>query len=630
MVSSRLSIDRRDLALCAVFVLAAAFYLWTADTTYPLALHNNENPYNQLASAFLHLRLYVSHAPPPLLRLHNPYEPPQNLALQEHYSIHDYALDKGRLYLTWGPAPVLVLLVPMRLLGLEPSSSLVTCVYAIAGLGFALAILRVILRQLGGASAWMCVAAACTLAFASVVPFILRRPAVYEEAIAGGYCFAMAGIWLATVALVDRSASLRRLALMSLCFGLAIGSRPTLGLTTLVLIPVYLTLRPTRARRGLLLALGVPVGACVLLLAVYNQSRFGSPVEFGTRYQLASYNSRTANLANPAYVLPGAWFYIASPPRPTVVFPFVELDPSPLVYPPGLPAGYTPEITAGLLPMAPIAIFLLALPWLWRRRPALLGPLAVPLLILAAAGLAALLFLSYEFFSNTERYEVDFATLLLLGALAAWLALCAVTRGYRRRLVQAGGALLAVWSCCTGLAISFTGYYDLLAEEHPGTWATLEELGSPLSTGLAIAAGHPVLAEVAATKGGRLVPARYTALGIGAAKGWLEIGAKARLRIVSPDARVATIAATLLPAVRTVGASVATGLGPAGLTVDGPDKTSQVYPVPPRGEVAHLPVRLNRGLNWIVLSPRAGTVSPASPTGRQVLIISDLSVLSRR
>lgn len=73
-----------------------------------------------------------------------------------------------------GPAPALMLM-PLHLVGLEPSASVVVAVFAIAGLGFMLATLRVLLKQLGDPALRMCVLAALTLALAAAVPFILRR-----------------------------------------------------------------------------------------------------------------------------------------------------------------------------------------------------------------------------------------------------------------------------------------------------------------------------------------------------------------------------------------------------------------------------------------------------------------------
>lgn len=625
-----LTVDRVNLALGVVFMLGAVFYLWTAGTSYPLVLNGSQtDPYNLLATAFLHLHLSVGRPPAGLLRLPEPYDPVANSSFQlKPNNIHDFALYHGKLFLTWGPTPVIVLLVPLHLLGLEPSTSLTTALFAIAGLGFVLAALRVVLRQLGSATLWMCVLAAFTLALSSVVPFILRRPAVYEEAIAGGFCFAMAGIWLSASTLVDRRASLSRLALMSLCFGLAAGSRPPLGLTALVLVPVYMSLRQTLPRRGLLIALIAPVGACALLLVAYNQARFGSPFEVGTKYALAGIDQRKAHFGDLSYLLPGAWYYVVSPPRPSILFPFVLLPPPPESYPAALPANYkVSELTGGLLPMTPILVFLAGLPWIWRRRPAWLGSLGSPLLILAGVGIASLLFLSYEFFAPTERYEVDFATLFLLGALAAWLALSANVRGRRRWLVRVGGGLLAVWGCVTGLAIGFTGSYNLLAVEHPGTWTTLENISSPLSAAIANIAGRPVLAEVKVRKVVQISPASYTSIDASVTAFGLKVGERAKLTIVSPGTQKAALAAMMFP-----GIEVENGVEPshdaAVVLIHGPGHTSDTYTIKPGGQAVRIPVRLGPGLNRFVLkllATPANELRTAIPVARQALVVTNLS-----
>jgi hypothetical protein len=501
--------DRVRLALIAVFLCAGAFYLWTAGSSYPLSLHAPAGErYDQLARAFLHLRLPLGRAPLGLLELPDPYSPLQNAPFQAGYK--DLALYHGQLFVPWGPVPALVLVAPLQLLGFAPSSSLTASLFAICGLGFALAALRVVLAQVGPLPLWICLLAACTLALGSVVPFILRRPLVYEEEIAGGYCFAMAAVWLALSAVAGRSAvsargavsprraaSARRagwvrLALLSLCIGLAAGCRPTYALLVVLLAPVYRALRGSHSARVLALALLAPLVLCGVGLLAYNQARFGSPLQNGSAYQLAgSFDQHTVRFGALAYVVPGLWFYLFGLPQLLAVFPFLAIGGLHTgSYPGVLPAGYfTYEPVAGLLPMAPLVVALAALPWLWRRRPHALGPLAPVLLALALAGAACTLFLAYVFFSTSERYEVDFVTPLLLGALAAWLALARHTpRGWRRSLVRFGGGALALWSCLTGLSIGFTGAENLLATQHPGTWRMLETLTSPLAHAISIGA----------------------------------------------------------------------------------------------------------------------------------------------
>jgi hypothetical protein len=603
-------VDRVTLAICAVLVLAGAFYVWIAATSQRLTLTGGgTDPYNQLANAFLHLRLSVAHAPARLASLPEPYSPAENAPFQG--SLHDYVLYRGNLFLIWGPAPVLVLLVPLHLLGLEPAAGVTVSLFAIVGLGFALATLRVLLRRIADVPLWMCVLGALTLALASAVPFILRRPAVYEEEISGGYCFAMAGVWLAVSALAERRPSLMRLAFTSLCIGLAAGARPDLALIAIVLVPVYISARRARPRRGLAIALTVPLAACVLLLLAYNQARFGSPLENGTRYQLAGIDQQTAPFDSLSYVAPGFWLYGLSPPRATILFPFVSLAPPPLSYPGSLPELYAQhvEATGGLLPMAPIVVFLGALPWLWRRRPASLERFSPALLMLAGAGMGCALALSYVFFSTTERYEVDFVTLLLIGALAGWFALSHETAGWRRRLVRVGGGWLAAWSCIAGVAITFSGYDGLFGDRHRGTLQALQDVASPVTSALAVLVGHPVLGEVSTPQ-----------------LQWLRVGEPANITIVSPRARIVALMAVAVPGAQTGGALARAGEG-AEMLVRGPGRARSIHRIGAGGETVRIPLHLSGGLNRLALVPLArpaGAGGSAIPVWRQRLFIDDV------
>jgi hypothetical protein len=608
------SLDRVSTALAVVFVSSAAFYVWTAGTSVALSLHGGlGDRYNLLATAFLHFRLSIGTAPAALMHLSDPYNPVLNRqalnGINDASNLNDDVLYHGQLYFLWGPAPALVLLVPLHLLGLEPSASVTVAVYGIFGLGFALAALRVVLRQVGETPMWMCVLAGYALAFSSAVPFILRTPSVTEDVLAGGYCFTMAGIWLAASALVDRRASLLRLGLMSLCFGLAAGSRPPLGLTALVLLPVYVALRRSRPRRGLLLSLGLPVGVCLALLLAYNQARFHQPLEIGTRYQLSGLDSPTAPLGRLSYVLPGAGFYGLTPPRARILFPFIGLARPRLSSPAGLAL---PEATGGLLPMAPVVIFLAALPWIWRRRPRLLGRLAAPLGILAGVGAGIALLASYEFYSPTERYEVDFFTLFVLAALAVWLALSRESDRYLRRLCRVGGGLLVVWGCAAGLAVSFTGQGDSLADEHPGTWGALEDGTSPISTAIAEAVGHPVLASMSYVLGTEV--GESTNLGVGFTEFVLSPVDRARVTIVSPGARGAALTAD-------IGARAGLRSGARyDVLIDGPGHVSHSYSISDGSEHVNMPIRLDRGLNHLTFRLVAASRTEKGSADPRILV----------
>src|ERR1700691_441529 len=192
-----------------------------------------------------------------------------------------------------------------------------------------------------------------------------------------------------------------------------------------------------------------------------------------------------------------------------------------------------------MLAMSPIVLFLASLLWIWRRRPALLGPLAGPLLAIAGSGIACLLFLSYEFFGTTERYEGDYISLLLLAAVAAWLALARATHVRRRWLVGAIGAVLVVWSCLTGLAV---GVGEL--QNDPSDLSTAVNFGSPLSTAIAEVVGHPMFAEISTPNPvGR--PETSTNLETNITGFWLTAHDTAEIVVVSPNAGEAALAGTV-------------------------------------------------------------------------------------
>ena len=128
---------------------------------------------------------------------------------------------------------------------------------------------------------------------------------------------------------------------MSLCFGLAAGSRPPLIATATAHRARLLDVASTRAAwaaargtRGALRGMRAPVAR--LQLRPLWQPAGGGSVLPACRATIPG-ASTSAVLS---YLLPNLWYYGISPPRPTILFPFLALTPPPLTYPLGLPANY--------------------------------------------------------------------------------------------------------------------------------------------------------------------------------------------------------------------------------------------------------------------------------------------------
>jgi hypothetical protein len=487
-------------ALVTFCALIGAYYLWTVwSSGSPITFNQDRRDYyNLLSDGFLSGHLHLRVAPDPgLLALPNPYDPAASLDLR----IQDLSLYDGKYYLYWGPSPALLLYMPFRLLPLgDLPETLAAFLFAFVGFCFSIACLRALAQRfVPNATRWMLAAAGVALAFSNAVPFTLRRVDVYEVAITAGYCLSFIALYLVITGLRD-GVRPGRLAAASLLIGLAVGARPTMIVWALGLVVVATVLyRRTPDRRERQQVLGVllgPVVAIGFLLMLYNVLRFGSPIEFGTKYQLTDFDPTTRKGNQLAYVPPGMWYYLVSPPILALGFPFIHLAPPPESYPFAAPPQYDGvEPVGGLLPTAPFIVFALLAPVVLRgmARRVTLGLIAVAFLIIVMV--------SFALWGATMRYEVDFASLLLITAALGWTGWAVRLSGVRRRLLAAGGVLLLTWGVACGAALGFMGYFQTLRMSSPKTFTYLQNLTSFIPTLGSAIDGEPKAIDVYAPKG---------------------------------------------------------------------------------------------------------------------------------
>lgn len=492
---------RRRLLLGAVYAIAAWFYYWTATSSAdPITFgeRNPGDPYNLLADGFLHGKLSILALPPKgLLALKDPYDPYANAPYSGPF--HDLALYHGHFYLTWGPTPVLTLFIPWRVLHLGDLGQNLACLI-LGGIGllFSLLLLDVLVeRYAPHAPHWKVTVAAMVLASANLVPFLLRTPEIYQVSIAGAYCFGMISLYLLASALRGPSPGKVRLALGSLCAGLAAGSHWDFVLMggLLVALAVWQYRRDERRSRRALGELSViilgPFALVVALLLAYNVARFGSPLQFGASYQLAGYDPTTTPFYKLGYLWPSLYYYVISPVRWTFAFPFFALAPPPF-YPGSVPATYVPEEIGGVLTTTPL-LLLLIVPLVRRRRFSreLIG---VSIALLALAGVLAVL-IAFSLPGGSMRYEADYTTLLCIPVLLVWLTFTPTRRAWRRLLAW-GGAVLALYGVVLQVALSVTGPADTFRLFNPSGYSALQHDTSVLPTLIVMLEGHASVVRV--------------------------------------------------------------------------------------------------------------------------------------
>lgn len=467
---SRVARWRERAGLVALCLVVGWFYFWTVRSSGDPWKFGREQKdyYNLLLDGWLdgHLHMKVA-VPEALQRLDDPYDPkrrPPELAL------HDASFYHGKYYLYFGAAPVVVLLLPFRLItGIDLPLAAAVLVFVYGGfLASVAALLEIRRRHFPETSAFVTLLGVAVLGFAGLGCVLVRRPHMWELPIGAGYCFAMLTLWCVARSLHARRGRMGWFAAAGLMLALAIASRPTYLLASpLLAVPL---IGWWRAERRLpwptALAGAAPLVVIGLALAWHNYARFGNPLQFGQAYQLSlDYESKVTHFS-PRYVGFNTWRYFFSAAQWSRYFPFIhpaELPPKP----PGF-AGH--DDVYGVLRNMPIAwLALLAPLGLWRRPPAergVLGAWLASTSVLFAAMAGVLL----AFFGSLARYESDFTPALMLLACVGVFALERVTRvgapAFARWITRPLTVALALYSIV--FAVLFSLQLDgLLGERNP-------------------------------------------------------------------------------------------------------------------------------------------------------------------
>ncbi len=393
--------------------------------------------------------------PPGLAQLPDPYDPSAHASYPE---VGDTSYYKGKLYLYFGVTPALVLFWPyVALTGRYLPQNDAVVIFCVVGFLVSVGLLCALWRRyFSKVSVWVVLAGALALGLATGVPVMLPRSSVYEVAISCGYMLTMLSLGAIWCALHEPERRCWWLAAASAAYGLAVGARPTLLLgAVILLVPVIQASREGRRVWTLLVAAIGPFTFIGLGLMLYNALRFGSPLEFGIRYQLAGERQVTRQFFNLQYL----WFnfrvYFLEPVRWSSRFPFV----GEIALPP-VPAGHgAVETPFGVLTNIPLVWLALAAPLAgrgWSRQTALVLRWFVTAvaLLFGTCVLPALFFIS-----TTIRYEVEFLPVLVLLAVVGILSL--------ERALGSQSLRLCAMRWGWGLLLAFSVAFNLLASvEH--------------------------------------------------------------------------------------------------------------------------------------------------------------------
>ena len=479
----------RIVALCltAVFILGALALTVTYqyNLTGELKLDFKQTSGNQisqeLVDAFEAGQFELLEKPSDkLLSLENPYDWSQRDKSGVSY-LWDHLLYEGKYYSYYGIAPVVVLFLPYHLITgyyfPTPEAVLLFGALGILFLSFAYLVFCDLFCKKIPLNMLLCGLLICQLS--SGVWYNFCSPLFYEIAQTAGFCFTCAGFWLLLRSGVigDGKIKLTSVCLSTVCFSMAVLSRPTLALycfAALIFLGFGLAKRIKLSagkekikRVGAVISyLAVALLPFVLIGSVqmyYNYARFGSVFDFGIQYSL-TINDFTRAQFHTDHAMIGFHNFLFAFPQVKPEFPYVFPNFSDMSV-----NGYyfaANGNAVGLFWRAiPTLAYFLAIPALCaltkkERLPAALAVgatcVAVPMIII---------FTIWES-GYGVRYCTDFAWQFILGALGILFLLYArKVEGQTKRVMQYFfvGAFAVALVCNFGMIYDYiqkTGYLE--------------------------------------------------------------------------------------------------------------------------------------------------------------------------
>ena len=368
----------------------------------------------------------------------------------------DRAYYNGKYYSYFGIAPLILVYYPIYFItGMVPTTALGCMLFAILCVifGFML-VFRLARTVVKNANYLLTLLAAAALPLASGAFILMEYGDFYSLPKLCALAF-MLLFWYLSLAGYERP---RRYIFMlcGLCAGGILASRPNLVLTALSLAPLYLGVLVNKEislkkKLTCAAAFAAPLLAVAGGVLALNAARFGSPLEFGTNYQLTVSNV-ALNRVTPGFLGLALYYYFIQPARIAPVFPFVSPQNVDLTV-------YTRYIYI----TASYGVLNLPLNWSLAAYPALrkrseLRPAYKAVILLCAATAALTAWVDYCLAGVTVSYVCDISFTVAIAAVILLLLTEKSVRGlgttYKGVYIGCVIALAATFAVCSFLLLS--------------------------------------------------------------------------------------------------------------------------------------------------------------------------------
>lgn len=439
-------------AAAATCIVAAA----GSDTCFSKSVEDENDKYQLLTQAFLHERVTIGTPDSNLVKLSNPYDYSERRNAGVAY-MWDTVYYKGHYYAYFGIAPVLLLLLPFKLLtGFYLPTPIAVLIFVVIAMYALLLIYRNIVEMWYPGTdllSFLSGAAACVFAFNLI--WLCGRPYFYEIAFSSGQAFLMLAFNMLLVLYRSRRFCKTKLFFAGLFFALAVASRPNLVFYLAASIPFLIVLlREGRVRQklGRLAVFGAPLAVVALLVMAYNYIRFGSPLEFGEKYQLTVSDISFNKATDFSKLINGVFQYLFQPLSVDLRFPFFHVVDA---LPTNITQYYYNFPIAGVFAF-PIFLSLPAAVYILNRLPHRdVKKRFVALLLLVSA---IMIPLEDLLGGVVMRYQIDHMIALGVACIILWMEILRFFRLHGAAIPVAKlFCLVSGFSCLISLCISLAG-----------------------------------------------------------------------------------------------------------------------------------------------------------------------------
>ncbi len=395
-----------------------------------------------------------------LEELANPYDPSERSNSKAKY-YWDYAFFEGKYYSYFGIAPILTVHAPIHAVtGKLPNIPLACLILAIAAVvTTALAYREIVLRFSKEPSLWLFLLGLAGVVAASGVYLGVLCSDMYYVVVLSAQVFSMAFVALAVRAMKTEKLWLRMtlLLLAAIALTLTVWSRPTVALMCVAVFPLFIEfifkIRKDTLKDGLLTvgSFALPLMAGAAAVMWYNAARFGSPLDFGAKYQL-TVSDVSLNTIDFKYLFSSFFSYFICPMWQTEAYPYLGMQKI-KVLPDGARYFYFDKYCGAFaygLPLGILAYPRLAMIEKQKGERDIAKTAVVAITALLALGIA---FSDFCIGGVNMRYVYDILVILTMISAAVLLNLTEKSDGYSKPVAGIATAALSLMSIWTNMGV---------------------------------------------------------------------------------------------------------------------------------------------------------------------------------